>query len=213
VTRVSWKYRSAMGCLFVATHALLYVYPNLFPPMIPMELPLFPLEKAIPILPWTFLIYLSDYALGVVAVVLLDDAEEFQAFVRMAFFTLALCGTIYFFCPTIYPRPEYPKSNIRLFEFAMNLVRTVDSPTNSFPSLHVALTMISAWAVRKRGPKISVFFWIWSIAIFISTLTTKQHYLIDIVGGMTIAAAVIALNHLLYEKKFLQTLGAYTLRK
>jgi membrane-associated phospholipid phosphatase len=207
VNRVSGKYRGAIACLFAITHGLLYVYPNLFPIAVPMELPLYYIDRAVPILPWTFLIYLSDYLMGLAAVVLLDDAEEFQAYVRMAFFTLALCGTIYYFCPTIYPRPDYPKSDFWILNFTMNCVRTVDSPTNCFPSLHVALTTISAWAVRRKGPKISALFFVWSIAIFISTLTTKQHYFIDILGGIGIAAGVVSLHHLLYEKKLLQMLA------
>lgn len=196
-----------MASLFVVTHALLYEYPNAHPASAPMEMPLLYVDRAMPILPWTFLVYVSDYLIGIIALILVRDPEDFQEFVRTAFFTLVICGIIFFFCPTIYPRPEYPQSSIWLFEYTMHLVRTLDSPTNCFPSLHVALTSVCAWALRKQGKLVSGVAIVWSAAIFVSTLTTKQHYLLDVVGGSAIAFSVIALDHLLYRRNYLRFLA------
>jgi membrane-associated phospholipid phosphatase len=33
--------------------------------------------------------------------------------------------------------------------------------------------------------------WLWTVAIIISVLTTKQHYLIDVFGGLALAITVI----------------------
>ncbi|MEZ4751819.1 MAG: phosphatase PAP2 family protein [Bdellovibrionota bacterium] len=56
-----------------------------------------------------------------------------------------------------------------------------------------------AWHLASR------FYWIWALAIFASTLTTKQHYFYDILGGLVVAACVGALEYLYARKTFILT--------
>jgi hypothetical protein len=44
-------------------------------------------------------------------------------------------------------------------------------------------------------------FWLWTIAIYISAMTTKQHYFLDILGGATVMVINAALARALFEKK------------
>jgi membrane-associated phospholipid phosphatase len=69
----------------------------------------------------------------------------------------------------------------------------VNSDIVSFPSFHVVLAVLSAWAlgcVRLLRPLA----WIVCAFICVSTITTGWHYGIDVLGGLVVAAGAIALS-------------------
>ena len=67
---------------------------------------------------------------------------------------------------------------------------------NLFPSFH-CLTSAYCYLGVRRQPEISrgyrVFAFLMAILIFLSTLYTKQHYIVDVFGGVGIAVACYAL--------------------
>jgi membrane-associated phospholipid phosphatase len=194
--RPSWGYKLTLLCLFAAGYAVWYVWPNFRPLFPPTFLPLFWVDRTVPFLPWTFTIYLSDYLLFVAIFFLIDDLDEWNSFARMAFGTLILCGTVFLFYPTTYPRPEYPVVENPIVAFLMGLIADGDTPNNCFPSMHVAMTSMGTWTLRKKHPGIVLFFALWTAAIIFSTLTTKQHYLLDIIGGLTVVVIIAWLDSL-----------------
>ena len=107
----------------------------------------------------------------------------------------------FLFFPTTYPRPVYPEVANAFVAFLMNLVRTGDTPNNCFPSMHVALTIGATASIRHRGKGFFLFFGTWTLLIILSTLTTKQHYLMDICGGATVASLLIYLDAKVFGRK------------
>lgn len=202
---VLWRYKILCFLLFGAAYCLFYLWPNFWPLFPPAFLPLSSIDLAVPFLPWTFLIYVSDYLVFVIAIYMLD-LEGFNAFSRKMFLTLLICGGFFIFFPTAYPRPVYPENQPLLIHLVMNLVGVADSPLNCFPSMHVALTTVAAWSVRCLGRKTFIAFCVWAVAIFISTLTTKQHYLADIGGGLSVAVVATMLDWVLFQKRSLNAL-------
>lgn len=186
-------------------YAIFYLYPNLYPVWEPQFLPMLGLDRIAPFLPWTFLVYTSDYFL-ILTVILFTTRDEFNSFARMAFLVLIFCGVFFYLLPTIYPRPPYPEVDNPLVALAMYIVASADTPINCFPSQHVALTSICAWSFRRRGPVLYVTYWVWAVAIFASTLTTKQHYFFDILGGLVVAACVVSIERVLFEKRLFYAL-------
>lgn len=66
----------------------------------------------------------------------------------------------------------------------LGLARRLALRHNYFPSLHVALAFTGAATMGARwgrGP--SLVLYVWASLIALSTLTTHQHHLIDVVGG------------------------------
>lgn len=171
---------------FSVAYTLFYIWPNFFPWGNPTQLPLTGFEMSLPFVPWTFIIYVSDYLLFFTVICFLEK-QAFGIFSRRMFLTLFICGFFFFFFPTIYPRPAYPSNQVWWVQFFMDLVGAADTPLNCFPSMHVALTTVGVLSARTLGKKWFAFFVIWGLAIFITTLTTKQHYLADIVGGLLAA--------------------------
>jgi membrane-associated phospholipid phosphatase len=185
-----WKYKLSLIVIFLLAFGGLYMYPNAFPVFPLHYLPQLSLERAIPLLPWTFVIYTSDYVLILLVILVLQQKEQVESFARMAFGVLGCCGLFFWLLPTTYPRPVYPPVDNWLIATLMQFILTTDQPHNCFPSMHVALTGVSAWAMRPFGRTVHALFWLWTLAIIVSTLTTKQHYFLDILGGLAVMVMI-----------------------
>jgi membrane-associated phospholipid phosphatase len=67
----------------------------------------------------------------------------------------------------------------------------VDGPAaNAAPSLHVSLTCLLAWALLRDFPR----WWLITSAgiglVWLSTLLTRQHHLLDVASGVLLASLV-----------------------
>ncbi len=199
--RPSWRYKLTLLFVYLAAYALFYILPNFHPLSAPTYLPLLNIDRAVPFLPWTFVIYLSDYLIFTASVLIINEMDRWNAYVRMAFGTLLTCGLFFLFFPTTYPRPAYPVLESGLVSFCMNLIGAADTPNNCFPSMHVALTSVVTWNLRHKSRPVFLCFVVWTVAIILSTLTTKQHYFMDIVGGLAVVAVLGLVDRVLVHRK------------
>lgn len=192
--KISVGEKVKLFALFCVFYGIFYLIPNFLPVFEPRLLPLTDFERSLPLVPLSFLIYVSDYILLAVVVMGTKDRERWDPFVRQAFGLLMFCGLIFFFLPTTYPRPEYPDVG-GLSGLIMYLVRNGDTPNNCFPSMHVAITSLAMWTVREWPKRLRYACYVWGISIFVSTLLTKQHYLWDILGGVLACSFVVWTDH------------------
>ncbi len=143
--------------------------PILIPPLTP--------DRAIPFLSGSVWIYNSQFVfLAWTIATMKDPAKLFRA---MALASLA-AFSVFFFFPTEIARDFVPGAGLTGDSF--RFLYSLDTPANCFPSLHVALAAIAA--ENRRGPVATL----WAGLIIVSTLTTKQHYFIDVAGGLVLAA-------------------------
>jgi hypothetical protein len=93
--------------------------------------------------------------------------------------------------PSSYPRPATgPVSDPRVNR-AFQALHSVDRPSNTFPSIHVSHTVLLALMLSQHVPPARAHAYLtWACAISISTLLTKQHYIIDVTGGLLVAEAI-----------------------
>lgn len=109
------------------------------------------------------------------------------------FLSMMMIGSfIGFICFIIYPtgiyRPIINGENI--FDKLMILMYSVDSVANACPSFHCFVSTavtIGLFIGNNINSKYKIFNIIFSILVFLSTLLTKQHYLIDIPAGILLA--------------------------
>jgi membrane-associated phospholipid phosphatase len=78
-------------------------------------------------------------------------------------------------------------------EWALSVIYALDPPYNLFPSLHLSIATLAAFsswkAARRWGPVTFV-----GVALAgVSICTVKQHFLLDGLGGLALAAALNAL--------------------
>jgi len=139
-------------------------------------------EGHIPFLPWTFIIYISVFLQGILVIRRIPKAM-LRKILPYASGVIFVALIIFLIFPVEYPRMLYTSDNLLI-----SLFRLTDGPGNCFPSLHVAITVLLSFCYMlvERSTLKRVLMWLWSIAVCISVLTTKQHYLIDIFGGIAI---------------------------
>jgi membrane-associated phospholipid phosphatase len=146
------------------------------------------LDDAIPFLPWTAWCYLPFYAATFIMTIggfrrrLLFDLTARS--VLLVMFIGALCHLL---IGATYPRPLLQAPYADVSAAFMAWVQHVDPPGNVFPSLHVAhTTMLSLLLIRDR-PRLGRVALVMATMLAISTLTTKQHFIADVLSGYLLA--------------------------
>ena len=167
--------------------------------LLPSRLQLFPvitldrsfIDAWVPFLQWTIWFYISEYPFMFLAVWLgTDNGERSRLF--YAFILVAAIGLVIFILwPTAVAR-ESPGSD-GVTGLLWRWLYNVDTPANALPSLHVANTYLAGARLRRLGSVWRVIAPAWAVSIVVSTLTTKQHYAIDIAGGIALAAVCFIL--------------------
>jgi membrane-associated phospholipid phosphatase len=66
-------------------------------------------------------------------------------------------------------------------------IYSIDEPFNAFPSLHTSSAVLCTLLWRKAGSRFWLVILLWAGFIVASTVLTKQHYFVDILGGMAVA--------------------------
>lgn len=178
-----WGLTIAVGLLAVGLYGL---SGQLAMGLTPSVLPFSWVDRAAPFLPWTFWIYASVYLIYFTSVALQRDAEAFTKFLWG--YVLAYGGSALFFVfvPTTFPREMFalPEESMTFSEATLDWFRGIDRPTNCFPSMHVASAVMSTMVFYRRRPVVFVIFCVWALAISVTTLTTKQHFFVDVVSGV-----------------------------
>ncbi len=155
----------------------------------PHQLPLLALDRAIPFLPWTVLLYGTATWACLIAWLLVPNRRDAGRLLAAVTISAVVCMLCFVAFPTTFPRELYPTpagDAYWLRELAE--LRESDSPTNCLPSLHVALAWsigltAASWMRRAWARAIPI---AWASLVTVTTLTTKQHYLVDIPPGFLV---------------------------
>lgn len=128
-------------------------------------------------------------------------------FVRKTMFYSFLAATtvssfIFFFLPTMIERGLYPLKSIdHASDWLLSLIRLTDTSVNCLPSMHVALSMISAFAIAAEFKKFKYFGFFWFLMICYSTMATKQHYFYDVLAGSIYGFIFWVFFYFLFQKE------------
>jgi len=152
-------------------------------------------DKAMPFVDWTIIIYWSVFVQLPVGMWWLMQRQR-GAIVIIGSLITVVHFIIFIIYPTILPRTGCVPTN-QLWIWVYNLQWASDSPVNCFPSLHIGAVALLSLCVWRENKKIGIIFSVWSLAVAASTLTTKQHYIVDLLGGCMTAAVIY---YFLYRK-------------
>lgn len=189
---ISWNTKLKYSLPLCAWFAISYIIPNRFQFIEPKVLPMLLIDNAVPIIPWTIFIYLSEWFIYLLALLFIFDKLTFRRLLLSFMLTFLISMVVFFLFPTtLVERPSV--DGVGIVYLLFKLLYFVDNPVNCFPSQHVAIVSIPPIIFWKYNKKLSLLFWIWAILVSISTLTIKQHYFVDIIGGMILALVSVAL--------------------
>jgi membrane-associated phospholipid phosphatase len=194
----AWLDRQNKWAISVAAsafHGLLYLIPNHLQIAASHQLPLTAIDRWVPFIPQTAWIYWSNYGLVIVALLLCRDRGTTTQFVGAVFALVCTALVVHLAFPTAYPRALYPIGHEvdPITRAALERFRSIDTPASCLPSLHVGVCYLSAFASWGHASRLRFSVFGWATAVAISTLTLKQHYVLDLVAGIALAAVVWAL--------------------
>lgn len=75
-------------------------------------------------------------------------------------------------------------------DWLVALVYAVDPPYNLFPSLHLSIAALAALSVWSASRRYGVIAFVAVILVGVSVCTAKQHFVLDVLGGLAIGTLV-----------------------
>ncbi len=147
-------------------------------------------DRVVPFVGWTIWIYVSHYIFIPFAYVVVKKPEDYSAMLYSMLIACIAACVIFISYPTLMYRQPLSNSPADL---ARSMLYLIDLPTNCFPSLHVALAMLAAFFMYKQNKVWGVLAVFWASLIILSTMTIKQHYFADVIGGAILAVASSAM--------------------
>jgi hypothetical protein len=144
-------------------------------------------DRSIPFWPGWVWVYLFPYLLGPVVVGLLSR-ETFAWYVRRGIPLVVTSLLIFILVPTRTVRPDATGIGDSITADLYRNIAAVDGPAaNAAPSLHVSLTCLLAVALFIDFPRWRVVSLAAVSVVWLSTLFTHQHHIIDVVSGIALA--------------------------
>jgi len=147
-----------------------------------------PLDRVIPLQPWTAWFYEPFYAaIFLIGVLSFRSRFLYNRTLVCVAANIVLAALGHAFVRAEYPRPLLPVPAPDLSTAFLAFVYRIDPPGNVFPSLHVAHTFTIALLLLMDRPRLGRLLLGMSIVLAASTLTTKQHFIADVAIGLAMA--------------------------
>ena len=186
-------YRVTVPMILLVALVPFYIFlPELFPPDT-RYVPQLAFDRALPLIPSWALIYGALYLFLIllpIFVVRQDDGIRQTVFSYLLIWITAYVFFVVY--PTVAPRPD-SVSGEGFAVWGLGALYSSDPPYNCFPSLHVAHSLVSALACYRIHRRVGLVAIVCAILVALSTLLTKQHYILDVIGGVLLALAAYAI--------------------
>ena len=148
-----------------------------------------PIDRRMPFVPETTVIYSSLYAMFGIAPFVLRTIAEVRMLARILVYEIVIAAPFFL----ALPMPEsVPRGELGAFAGAFRLADQINLDHNQFPSLHATFAFTVAVVLGRRvGLAGQLLFAGWSLAIAVSTLLTGQHVIVDIAGALALSAVAL----------------------
>ncbi|MDP9361580.1 MAG: phosphatase PAP2 family protein [Acidobacteriota bacterium] len=157
-----------------------------------------PLDQRIPYRPIWVWVYSFLYYPMILIITLTTDSSRQFLYVAISYVALlAIQMALFVTFPVVTPvewreRAAVPHGRSERF---LALVQRFDAPSNSFPSMHTSVAMLTALHLL---PSIGVAVFAFPLLIALSCLYTKQHYLVDLPAGALLGWMSFRFFHLIF---------------
>jgi membrane-associated phospholipid phosphatase len=167
-----------------------------------------PLDALIPLMPIFVIPYLSFIPLVFVGIPLmsLKNRLVFNTFAWSVFATQMILNALYLLVPATVVRPPLEGSDV-FSVLLRDVVWGLDEPVNTFPSNHVALSVIAILALARLSlsKPVTVSLQIWLGVICLSTLFVHQHVIPDLIAGVLIGGLCFEVVYRILQRRTYRT--------
>jgi membrane-associated phospholipid phosphatase len=154
-----------------------------------------------------FMSYFSYYLLTAIVCISIyfEKAAESYRTIFIIIISFYLYYIFYIIFPVVGPQyyfntSAYQPNQPYIFGKIMCFLHTMERATGAFPSSHVGMAVIFSYIFFKHIKKLFFITLPFVIGICFATIYLKEHYVIDVIGGMVSAPLFIVLSGLIYDK-------------
>jgi len=164
------------------------------------------IDEKIPFIPQFIWIYHTIIpVIALTAILLFQKREIFLGLVFSIIFAGIFMCLSYIAFPSFYPREMLVDSST-LTGWLIEITRSIDGPHNTFPSGHVTFAWLLVFFVglsqyTRKHLWIQGVYFFWATLLTISTLTLKQHFIVDVFSGIVLATATYFLARKLFVRQ------------
>lgn len=143
-----------------------------------------PIDEKIPLIPFFIIPYSLHHINVIFIVTTLWNSEFIIPFLLSLIISYAIAEIFWFFIPNGVRRP--PITHNSIFTPLIRKTYEIDKDTNGFPSAHVFVALFCGHYFSLGFPHFTLYIWTAISTVVLSVLFTKQHYIIDIAGGILV---------------------------
>jgi len=158
----------------------------------PLHRPELALDRAVPLEPAWMLVYGSLFVWVLLPLLVVRQEQLFRRALKAYLMVLTVAYVGFVAYPTVAPRPAEVLGE-GFSAWCLRLQYSMDQEFNCFPSLHVAHSFVSALTSYRVHRGVGFAAVLWAALIGVSTLFTKQHYVVDVIAGTLMAFAAYVL--------------------
>ncbi len=188
-----------VGLVILAVYSVL----NQAPVFTPRLLPLTAVDRAVPFWVWTIWPYIALNLSNAVIPFFIRGRRTFRQSVLTLCLVMGVSALFWLLWPTTYPRPAAPV-DASASAWLYNTLMRMDAPTSCFPSAHIAGPAAQLIFLSREQPKLKGLLWGGYALIAPTVLTTKQHYLWDILGSLVLVAGAYWVGGWLLDRRALK---------
>jgi hypothetical protein len=146
--------------------------------------------ERLPLVPAFTGIYLGVHLFSVVPYCAIAESRHLRRYLLGNVLIVALSAIVWVALPVRLDRPPFAADVPGFGAYLLRLVYIGDPVTNCFPSAHCSVAVYAALGLRFASRRMFVWGIASAIAICVSTVFTKQHYLADVGAGAALAVVM-----------------------
>ncbi len=148
------------------------------------------LEDWVPFRPAFSLVYILLYPIFLLPFLAVRDRAAFRRLVVGYVLMIATCSVAFLVFPVAFDRPVLPPPPYDVGTWILSLVHGSDPAWNCLPSEHCAAAMLASLTVWEANKRLGAFGFFTTVLIGLSTIYTKQHYLVDVLAGYGVSLCI-----------------------
>ncbi len=145
-------------------------------------------DQQIPFLSIFLIPYLAMYVVESLPYFVIREVAYLRRITLAYLAVMLVTFAIFAFFPVRMLRPEIVPASF--LDSAVLLLYRLDFPYNTFPSLHASLTFLAGLVIYRIHQTEGTIVLLLAGLISLSTLFIKQHYVLDVLGGIALALLI-----------------------